>query len=338
MMPVLLINLPDNARLRRVFLPSDFERLSGMGEIIRFDPTGGDGDRFRDLLARADAMLTGWGSRPVTADDWAAVSARRSLERPLLVAHAAGTVRHLVAKERLGEGLRLTQSAAGVAPSVAQFAVGMMVLGLRQTLARTAALRSGSAKTDDAPYRDLTDLTVGLWGLSQVGRRVPPLLAPFGCRVIAQDPFWNSEDAARLGVELVTDLDELVRRSDVLSLHAPVTDATRRQLDARRIGLLQSGSVVVNTARSGLVDQEALFARAAAGDIQVYVDVTDPEPLPSTHAAWDCPAIFITPHIAGPTSQALRRIGTHAIDEIQRFLTGEPLKSEITPERYDILA
>ncbi|MES2460048.1 MAG: hydroxyacid dehydrogenase [Armatimonadota bacterium] len=330
MMSMLLINLPDNARLRRVFQTSDFERLAGMGEIVRFDPTSGSVERFHDLLGRADAMLTGWGSRSLTHDDWAAASAGRSMERPLLVAHAAGSIRHLVPRELLSKGVRLTQSASGMAPSVAQFAVGLMILGLRQTMGRTAALRAGQRTNETEPYRDLRGLTVGLWGLSQVGRRVPPLLAPFGCRVIAYDPYWSTEDAAALGVELVDDLDELVRHSDVLSLHAPVTDATRRQLDARRTALLQPGSVVV--------DQEALFARAQAGEIQLYTDVTEPEPLPTDHLAWQCPGIFITPHIAGPTSQALRQIGTHAIDEIERFLKGEPLKSEITPDRYDILA
>jgi phosphoglycerate dehydrogenase-like enzyme len=330
--PLILVNLPDNARLRRVFLPADFERLHGMGEVVFFNPKTENEERFNALLAQADAMLTGWGSRTLTAESWL------PRERALLVAHAAGSVRHLVPRELLAKGVRLTQSAAGMAPSVAQFAVGLMILGLRQTLARTITLRAGLSADEAVPYRDLEDVTVGLWGLSQVGRRVPPLLAPFGSRVIAHDPFWSPDAAAALGVELVDSLDELIQRADVLSLHAPVTEATRRQLDARRIALLRPGAVVVNTARSALTDQEALFARAFSGDIQVYTDVTEPEPLPAEHPAWQCPNIVITAHISGPTSQALRRIATHAIDEIERFLLGEPLQSEITIDRYDILA
>jgi phosphoglycerate dehydrogenase-like enzyme len=336
MTSLLLINLPDNERMRRLFPPSDYERLATLGETVRFDPASKDESLFRELLSRADAMLTGWGSRSLTVDDWAAIA--RPSDRPLLVAHSAGSVRHLVPKELLSQGVRLTHSAPGIAPSVAQFAVGLMILGLRQTMERAAAQRTGQPKNESSPVRNLEGLTVGLWGLSQVGRRVPPLLAPFGCQVIAYDPFWSLEQAAALGVELVTDMDELVRRSDVLSLHAPVTEDTHRQLDARRIGLLQTGSVVINTARSLLTDQDALFARAQAGEIQVYTDVTEPEPLPPTHPAWVCPSIFITPHIAGPTTQALRQIATHALDEIERFVKGESLEAEITPDRYDILA
>jgi phosphoglycerate dehydrogenase-like enzyme len=243
-----------------------------------------------------------------------------------------------VPKELLERGVRLTQSAAAVAPAVAQYTVGLMVLGLRQAFARNAALREGIAYEGESPCRDLEGLTVGLVGLSQVGRRVPPLLALFGCRVIAYDPYWDAERAAGLGVEMVSDLDDLIRRSDALSLHAPVTPETRNLIDAQRIARLQRGAVFVNTARAALVDQEALFARALAGEIQVCLDVTNPEPLPPTHEGWGSPNIFITPHIAGPTEQTLRRIAGHAIEEIERFLSGQPLMTEVTRERYDVLA
>ena len=276
-------------------------------------------------------MLTCWGSRGLKADPWT------PRERPLLVAHAAGSVRNLVPKEFLSQGVRLTQGTPAIAVAVAQYTVGLLILALRKAIARSAALRSGVRPDESLPYYDLEDLTVGLVGLSQVGRRVPPLLAPFGCRVLAYDPFWNREQAAGLGVELVTDLDDLIARSDALSLHAPVTAETENLIDARRVGLLRGNAVFINTARAALVDQDALFARAIAGEIQAYLDVTMPEPLPPDHAGWTSPNIFITPHIAGPTRQALRRMARHAVDEIERFLKGQPLHSEITPERYDIL-
>ncbi len=330
-MPTILINLTEDSR-RRVFPNDEFNTLNTVGEIVRFDPKADDASVFPRLLAEADAVLTCWGSRAVTADAW------QERDRPLLVAHAAGSVRGVVPREMLTRGVRLTQSAAPMAIAVAQFAVGLMILALRQTLARGAALRAGGDYTDPFPARDLTGLTVGLVGLSQVGRRMPPLLAPFGCHVIAYDPYWSVEDASALGVELVSDREELIRRSDALSLHAPVTAETRNLLDARLIALLRPGTAVINTARPQIVDQDALFARAIAGDIQVYVDVTEPEPLPPSHAAFNSPNIFIAPHIAGLSEQGYRRIGQNALDEIARFLRGEPLQTEVTAERYDILA
>lgn len=327
---ILLNFSPD--RPRRVFLSEDLERLAELGELARFDPAEGDPGAFLDEVRRADVVLTCWGSRGFSVEEW------KERETPLLVAHAAGSIRSLVPRELLLRGLRLTQSPVGMAPAVAQWTVALAVLALRQAMVRNAHLRVGDPAANQGPYRDLEGLTVGLVGLSQVGRRVPALLAPFGCEMLAYDPYWSAEDASRLGVTLVSDLDHLVRRVDVLSLHAPVTAETRSMLDARRIGLLRTGSVVINTARAALADQGALFARAFAGELEVYVDVTTPEPLPPDHLAWTCPHIFITPHIAGPTRQTLRRCVHHVIGEIERYLRGEPLQSEVTYERYELLA
>lgn len=341
-MPTILLNLPDDT-LRRVFDASDesadaFAGLHALGaNFVRFDPRARDAAAgFADLLARADAVLTGWGSRPITSDDLAT----REANRPLLIAHAAGSVRGVCPKETLRvPGVRLTQSSAPMAVSVAQFAVGLMILGARQSLARAEALKTGERYAGAFAYQDLSGLTIGLVGLSQVGRRMPPLLAPFEPgAVLAYDPYAGPEQAAALGVTLTPDLDDLLARSDIVSLHAPVTDETRNLVDARRVGLLRPGTIVVNTARPQIVDQAALFARATAGEIEYYSDVTEPEPLPPGHPAFSSPHIFITPHIAGPTRQTNEKIGRHALTEIERFLQNEPLETEVTSARYDILA
>ena len=94
----------------------------------------------------------------------------------------------------------------------------------------------------------------------------------------------------------------------------------------------------MNTARSACTDQDALFSRALRDEIQLFTDVTSPEPLPLNHDAWHCPNIFITPHVAGPTEETRRREGLFAVEEIERYLTGQPLLGEVTLDRYDIVA
>ena len=335
-MPTILINLPDDT-IRRVFAAhDDFAVLRAAGaDITRFDPRTDDAANFPDRLARADAVLTGWGSRPITPGD---LSGRD--DRPLLIAHAAGSVRGVCPKETLNApGVRLTQSSAPMAVSVAQFTVGLMILGARQSLARAAALKTGENYAGVFAYQDLTGLTIGLVGLSQVGRRVPPLLAPFAPgAVLAYDPYASQEMARTLGVTLTPNVDDLLARSDIVSLHAPVTEETKGLLDARRVGLLRAGALVVNTARPQIVDQDALLARAGAGEIEYYTDVTTPEPLPPGHPAFASPHVFVTPHIAGPTRQTNEKIGRHAVAEIVRFLQNQPLETEVTADRYDVLA
>lgn len=331
-MPQILVNLTDHSR-RRVFREPYFERLAQLGEIILFDPGKDDAFSFPALVARADVVLTCWGSRPLTATD---LDGRDP--RPLLLAHSAGSVRGILARELLNRGVRLTQSAMAMVSAVAQLTLGLMVLALRQAVYRSALLSRGDRSADTLPYYDLEGLTVGLIGLSRVGSKVAELLPPFGAgRILAYDPYCTAERAEALGVTLLADLDEVLTQSDVVSLHAPVTPETTNLLDARRVGLLKTGGALINTARAQLVDQDALFERAIKGELEVYTDVTTPEPFPPDHPAWQSPHIFITPHIAGPTQQTLRRMVNTALEEIERFLKGEPLLHEVTFDRYDIL-
>ncbi len=330
-MPILLINLT-KSNYARVFNSDQRTRLESLCELTFFDPATNDPSPFPQLVAAADVMLTGWGSRALSAAD---VEART---KPLLIAHSAGSVRGICPKDALHHHVRLTQGASAIAPAVAQYTVGLIIMALRQAVARNVALKSGQKYGGDPAYFDLTGITVGLVGLSQVGRRVPPLLKPFECKVVACDPMWTQAQAAELGVRLLPDFDAVIDCSQVISLHAPVLESTTGMLNADRIARLRPGTVVVNTARARLVDQTALFARAMAGDIQVYTDVTDPEPLPPDHIAWSTPNIFITPHIAGVSQQTLERLATISVAEIERFLTGQPLQTEITFDRFDLLA
>lgn len=334
--PRLLLNLTADTR-QRVFLDEDFTRLAALGELVTYDPKSDAPEAFPGLLASADAMLTCWGSRGPKPDDF---PAEVRSGRPLFIAHAAGSVRSLMPKSILARGdVRLSQGAAAMVPAVAQLAVSFLILALRQGYYRHSLLKTGTKLPPDAlPYRDLTGLTVGLVSLSRVALAAIPLLVPFGCKVIAWDPYWTPERAAGVGVELVPNLDDLLMRSDAVSLHLPVTPETENLVNARRIALLKPGTALVNTARGSVLDQAAVFARAIAGEIEYYTDVTIPEPLPLSDPAWQSPHIFITPHFAGPTVQTLRRMAEIAIGEIERYLRGEPLEHEVTYDRYDLLA
>lgn len=328
-MPQLLLNMSD-ATLRRVFADDDLARLATLGDVARFDPQRDAPDTFAARLDAADVVVTCWGSRKIEPAD---VAGRG---RPLLIAHAAGSVRPVADRDTLSETVRLTQSAAAMVPSVAQFSLALIVLALRQTVARAAALHTPAPVP--GVVDDLDALPVGLVGLSRVGAATADLLAHAGARVLAYDPHAPDERFAAARAERVDDLDALLAASRAVSLHAPVTPETVGMIDARRVGLLPDGAALVNTARAQLLDQDAVFARALAGTLTYYADVTTPEPLPADHPALRCPHVWITPHIAGPTRQTLRRMAAIAVDESARFLAGEPLAHEVTAARYDLLA
>jgi phosphoglycerate dehydrogenase-like enzyme len=170
--------------------------------------------------------------------------------------------------------------------------------------------------------------TVGIVGASRIGRRVIELLKPFDYRLLLADPTLDAAEAAGLGTEKV-DLDELMRQADIVSLHAPSLPSTRHMIDARRLSLMKDGATLINTARGILIDEAALLSTLKTGRIDAVLDVTDPEIPEAGSAFYDLPNVFLTPHIAGAIGLERARLGEMAVDEIERFVTGQPLLYQI---------
>ena len=142
-------------------------------------------------------------------------------------------------------------------------------------------------------------------------------------------PFLTAAQAAGLGTELVP-LDQLCRRSSIVSVHAPELPETRHLLDATHLAFLPDGATVVNTARGTLIDTDALTRECATGRLNACLDVTDPEPLPPGHPLLGLRNVLVTPHIAGAQGSEVRRLGAYAIAETERFVRGEPLQGLVT--------
>ena len=142
------------------------------------------------------------------------------------------------------------------------------------------------------------------------------------------DPFVSAHEARGLGVEKA-ELEPLLAWSDLVSIHAPSLPETRHLLDARRLGLLRDGAVLINTARGALIDQQALIGELETGRISAVLDVTDPDVLPEDSPLYALPNVLLTPHIAGALGNERQRFGRLVTNEIERFIRGEPLQHAI---------
>jgi phosphoglycerate dehydrogenase-like enzyme len=162
---------------------------------------------------------------------------------------------------------------------------------------------------------------VGVVGASRIGRRVLELLRPFDLRPALTDPYVDEREAAALGVPLLP-LDDLLRTSDIVTVHAPETPETRHLIGRRELALMPDGAVLINTARGALVDHDALVAELRAGRLTAILDVTDPEPLPADSPLHDLPGVFVTPHLAGSQGNELARLGLTVAEEAERLLAG----------------
>jgi phosphoglycerate dehydrogenase-like enzyme len=318
-----------HARHLPMLFPED--TMAGLRHLVDVDETL-VAERFDspDVLAVLDdveILVTGWGCPPVDP------TVLRAAPRLRAILHAAGSVKSHLAPECWERGLVVSSAVDANAVPVAELTLAMILLagknaiGLRERYRRERTFAIGEIQPGIGNFRR----RVGLVGASRIGRQVVQLLKPFDLAVSLSDPYVSLAPA---GVRLL-ELDDLLRESDVVSLHAPATPETHHLLDKRRLALIPDGGVLINTARGSLVDTDALVGELAGGRISAILDVTDPEPLPADSPLFDLPNVFLTPHIAGSHGNELSRLGRTVVAELERLITGVPLAHQILPGDLD---
>ncbi|MGD0553614.1 MAG: hydroxyacid dehydrogenase [Streptosporangiaceae bacterium] len=273
-----------------------------------------------------EVLLTGWGSPRVDA------AALASMPRLRAVVHSAGSVRPVVGPEVFARGIVVSSAADSNAIPVAEFTLAAVIFAAK----RVTRMADGYRRADrfSAGFIGTNGITVGVVGASRIGRRVIGLLrSVLDVRVLVSDPYATSVDGASL-----VGLDELVRASDIVTLHAPALPSTRHLINAARLAAMRDGAVLINTARGSLVDTAALTAELVAGRLDAVLDVTDPEPLPDDSPLLRLPNVLLTPHIAGAMGNEVARLGDAAVAEIERLAAGQPLAHPVVLEDLERIA
>jgi D-3-phosphoglycerate dehydrogenase len=223
----------------------------------------------------------------------------------------------LEAAERAG--IRVERAAGANAQGVAELTLALALSALRHVPWSAAALRTGGWRRRQG--RELPECIVGVVGLGAIGRRVAELFDSLGSQVVAYDPFAPAEQVAPIRL---VDLDELLTSSDIISLHAPPPADGRPLLDAARVTGIARGAVLVNTARSTLVDDDAVLAALEDGTLSAYaVDAFDSEP-PELTPLLQHERVLATPHIGGYTAASVRRATALAVDNLLVVLGPAP--------------
>lgn len=236
--------------------------------------------------------------------------------------------RWLSIAEADARGVTVVDTSRSMTLTVAEYVLAMTMNLLLDVPAAVQAVRQGGWRQPgwDHPgwvFGDLTGRTVGLAGYGMINRRYRELLEPFRCTVLAHDPYVDVDEMETAGIEPVGSLEELAARSEIFSIGIPPTPATEGIVSADVIDALPRGSLLVLATRMAVMDQQALWRRAEAGEIKAAVDVFDPEPPPSDASFRTSPFVLPTPHIAGNAGYCHRRCFTTAAADALAVLCGE---------------
>lgn len=286
-------------------------------------------------LEQVEILLTSWGVPRLDAQILQRMPNLRA------VFHCAGTVRSFVSQELWDRGILVTNGADANAIPVAEFTFASIVLA-----GKKAHVLANDARTfrEDWSYTtrrgELGNIgrVIGVIGFSRIGRRVVQLVQQLqDVTCLVADPHADPAAVAAAGGRLVS-LPGLLAASDVVTVHAPALPETRHMIGAAELRAMKDHATLINTARGSLVDTKALETECAAGRIQALLDVTEPEPLPADSVLYDLPNVVITPHIAGSLGTETRRMSDAALNDLERYLTGQKLVAQVVSEDLSLSA
>lgn len=245
-------------------------------------------------------------------------------------------VDHIDVAALTARGIPLGHTPGVLVDTTADLAFALLLAAARRLGEADRFIRAGNWRPENAwspeffTGKDVSGATLGIVGLGAIGGAVAKRAAGFGMQVLA----WNRSPREVPGVEMV-ELEELLLRSDFVSLHVALCDETRNFLDAEKIRLMKPGAVLVNTARGGLVDEEALAEALGRG--QVYaagVDVFAREPVETDNPLVSHPNVVLSPHLGSATVHTRARMADLAVENALAALAGKPMPHCVNPEVY----
>ncbi|MBI2896966.1 MAG: phosphoglycerate dehydrogenase [Deltaproteobacteria bacterium] len=250
----------------------------------------------------------------------------RNLE---VVGRAGIGVDNVDVKEASRRGVVVMNTPTGNAVTTAEHALTLLLSLARKIPQATASIKAGKWEKSKFEGHEVTGKTLGVIGLGNIGRIVANRALGLKMTVLGHDPVLSADRAAQLGFELVT-LDELFRRSDFITVHTPLTEQTRGLIDARAIDRMKPGVLLVNAARGGIIDEEALRAALESGKVGgAALDVFVKEPPPKDQPLLQMDRVIATPHLGASTEEAQERVAVEIAEQIVTFLTEGGIKNAV---------
>jgi D-3-phosphoglycerate dehydrogenase len=327
--------MPGKAKFRVLITDVDWpsiepeaEVLARIGAEVILAESGSEAELLK-LVGNADAILTSRAKVPASVID-------------------AGTKLQVIAKYGIGvdnvaveEATRLGIPVANVLTycldEVSDHAMALILACARQVCKYDAHLHAGVWETkSDRPLFRLRGSTLGIIGFGSIGRALAPKAKAFGMRVLVFDPYTDAQSVAAEQCEKAG-LDMLLSQADYVSIHVPLNESTRGMIDRARLCQMKPTAFLVNTARGGIVDQDALVWAVQNGRIAgAALDVFVSEPIPPSHPLLGLSSVITTPHVAFYSEESLLDLEIRTAESVVAVLSGKRPVSVVNPEVFDL--
>jgi phosphoglycerate dehydrogenase-like enzyme len=303
--------------LTRVWLPDSPEAFGGLPAGIEADLWKG-GDELPPSADEVEYVVFPFGRDPEVLRKIVTLPKLTAIQ--ILSAGADHILPYIPA------GISLANARGAHTPATAEWTAGVIIASIRNFPRFAAGQQAGH--WDPAQSDLVAGKRVLIVGYGSIGEAVERRLAGWE---VAIDRVARR---ARDGVRPIDELPQILQTADVVVMLVPVTDATRRMVNAGFLKTMKDGALLVNAARGVIVDTDALLAELTSGRLRAALDVTDPEPLPDGHPLWSAPGLLLTPHVGGAVRASRERAYTVVKDQLVRLAAGQPLLNVIGAEGY----
>jgi len=327
-----IVVLANQDRQSQVFKKEHIDFLRTLGDVVLNESIEGPDEQAAiEIVKGADIVISSWNCPKMT---------KPILENApdlKLLLHAAGSVKGIVSEELWAKGIRVTGAAAALGKGVAETALGLTISSLKNIWNLSNVTRYGGWNAQNETVREIYDVTVGVIGAGYAGRHYIKLLQNFDVEILLYDPTLDRDECKLLGTKKV-ELNELMRTSDVVSIHAPSIPSTYHLINAENLAIMKDRAVLINTARGTIIDENALIVELKLGRISACIDVTDPEPPAESNELRNLPNVILTPHIAGSVTNGKKRIGDMIVLELNSYLSDGTLQYEVKQKSISTIA
>lgn len=303
---------PDGRRLldneAKSFLISYYDKISN--------------DDLHKEIQDAEVLLVRTAT-PITASVLGAAKQLR------LIVRAGVGVDHIDLKTANDRGIAVTHTAEESADAVAELTIGLLLSSARNLSKAYQSVADGNWSRGPLMGFELRGKSLGILGFGRIGRRVALRLKSFEMNILACDPYISRSEVEHFGIPLLP-LDELLKQSDILTIHTPLTHETRKLFSASTLNLLKPGALLINTARGEIVDEKDILSALQSNVLSAYIaDTFEKEPLDPRNSLVGHPRTVLTPHIGAQTVEAQSKVSIAAAMQIVQYFKSGEIKNRI---------